>query len=333
MLSLKNPLALLLAGALAASTASAANPLVTHIFTADPAGRVFDGRIYVFTTHDEPDATYWDTVDWRLLSTDDLVTWKDHGSIFRAKDFAWATHWAWAPDCIAANGKYYLFLPVDRTKIGVAVGDHPAGPFRDAIGHALIDNAVLPDAGVEPIDPALLQDDDGQTYLYFGCRLPKVAKLRPSLTALDGGLQTVELLDAQGRPIPRAAAGKDPVLPEGYAEAPFVFKRAGKYYFVYSDGWLPDATLVYATGDRPTGPFTYAGKVMQHAASVTQHGSIVEFKGRWYLLYHTSELSHGNTFRRAVCIDELTFDAAGRIIPVVPTAAGPAPISAAAPAR
>jgi beta-xylosidase len=325
MKPLRYSLSALLATSLVSTIAWGENPVVTSIFSADPSGRVFNGRLYVYISHDLPDATYWDMVDWRLLSTADLVNWKDHGPIFRAKDFAWATHWAWAPDCVAANGKYYLFLPVDRTRIGVAVGESPEGPFKDAIGKPLIDNAVLPDAGPEPIDPALLQDDDGQTYLYFGCRKPEVVRLRPSLTELAGSLHTVSILDAHGTPVPLAAPGKDPILPEGYGEAPFVFKRAGKYYFVYSNGWAPSATQVYALGDRPMGPFTYAGKVMEHAASVTQHGSVVQFKGKWYVLYHTSELSNGNAFRRSVCIDELTFDANGRINTVVPTKSGPVP--------
>jgi len=122
-------------------------------------------------------------VDWRLLSTADLVQWRDHGSIFRVKDFAWASRWAWAPDCVKANGKYFLFLPVDRTKIGVAVGDKPEGPFKDAIGKPLVDGTATTKAGPEPIDPAVLQDDDGQSYLYLGCRQPKVVRLRPSLTS------------------------------------------------------------------------------------------------------------------------------------------------------
>ena len=122
---LKYSLLLLLGSSIASSVALGGNPLVTNIFTADPSGRVFGGRLYVYTSHDEPDATYWDMVDWRLLSTADLVTWKDHGSIFRVKDFAWASRWAWAPDCVQMSGKYYLFLPVDRTKIGVAVGNSP----------------------------------------------------------------------------------------------------------------------------------------------------------------------------------------------------------------
>ena len=319
-------LLLLLGSSLASSVAFGDNPLVANIFTADPTGRVFNGRLYVYTSHDLPDATYWDMVDWRLLSTTDVKTWRDHGSIFRVKDFAWASRWAWAPDCVQANGRYYLFLPVERTKIGVAVGDKPEGPFKDAIGKPLIDGTSTTKAGPEPIDPAVLQDEDGQTYLYFGCRQPKAVKLKPSLTETAGGLQDVSILDAQGKPVPKAAPGKDPILPEGYGEAPFVFKRAGKYYFVYSNGWAPSSTQVYAIGDHPMGPFTYAGKVMEHAASVTQHGSVVQFKNKWYVLYHTSELSNGNTFRRSVCIDELTFDGNGRIKTVTPTKNGPLPV-------
>jgi hypothetical protein len=92
--------------------------------------------------------------------------------------------------------------------------------------------------------------------------------------------------------------------------------------------WAPDSTQVYAIGDSPKGPFTYAGKVMEHAASVTQHGSVVEFRGKWYVFYHTSELSNGNSFRRSVCVDELTFAADGRINTVTPTEAGPVPAAA-----
>ena len=326
MITLKCALGMLLGSALAAGAAAAGNPLVTDIFTADPAGRVYGDRLYVYTSHDLPDATYWDMVDWRLLSTADLATWKDHGSILRVKDFAWASRWAWAPDAVQANGKFYLFVPVDRTKIGVAVGETPEGPFKDAIGQPLIDHATMPEVGVEPIDPALLIDDDGQAYLYFGCRNLKVVKLEPSLTKLAGAVQSMTLLDPEGNPIPVAAPGKQPALPMGYGEAPHVFKREGRYYFVYSNGWARESTVVYATGDSPTGPFTYVGKVMEHVACVTHHASVLPFKGKWYVLYHTSELSAGNAYRRAVCIDELTFDANGRINVLTATKQGPAPV-------
>ncbi|MGD0767441.1 MAG: family 43 glycosylhydrolase [Tepidisphaeraceae bacterium] len=308
--------------------ARAGNPVVKDIFTADPCARVFGDRLYVYASHDQPDANYWDMVDWRLLSTTDMATWKDHGSIFSLKGFAWATRWAWAPDCVNANGKYYLFLPVDRSKIGVAVGDTPEGPFKDAIGKPLIDNALMPAAGAEPIDPAVLIDDGGGSYLYFGCRAPKVVKLNPSMTGLAGEIQDVVFLDSHGAPIELAQPGQNPVLPQGYGEGPFVFKRGGKYYFVYSNGWAPTSTQVYAMADNPMGPFTYAGKVMEHAASVTQHGSVVQFRGKWYVFYHTSELSNGNSFRRSVCVDELTFGEDGKINVVTPTHAGPAPLPA-----
>jgi len=225
---------------------------------------------------------------------------------------------------VNANGRYYLILPVDRSKIGVAVGDTPEGPFKDAIGKPLIDNALMPAAGAEPIDPAVLTDDDGVSYLYFGCRAPKVVKLDASMTRLAGDIQDIQLLDSQGKPIPVAQPDQQPVLPQGYGEAPFMFKRNGKYYFVYSNGWAATSTQVYAMGDSPMGPFGYAGKVMEHAASVTQHGSVVEFRGKWYVFYHTSELSNGNSFRRSVCVDELTFGEDGRINMVTPTHAGPA---------
>jgi len=306
------------------------NPLVSHIFTADPTARAFGDRVYLYVTHDEPDATYWNTVDWRLFSTSDMVTWKDHGAIFDLKGFSWATKWAWAPECVKANGRYYLFLPTDRSKIGVAVSDSPEGPFKDAIGKPLIDNVTMPEAGPEPIDPAVLVDDDGQFYLFFGCRDPKVVKLDATLTKLAGSIKTLAMVDAQGKPLPIAVPGKNPVLPEGYGEAPFIFKRAGKYYFVYSNGWAKESTLVYALGDAPTGPFTYVGKVMEHVACVTHHASIVEFHGKWFVFYHTSEISNGNVYRRGVCADELTFDATGKIIPVTATKQGPAKVGSAA---
>jgi beta-xylosidase len=297
----------------------AANPLVRHLFTADPAARVFGDRLYVYTSHDQNDATYYDMVDWWLFSTDDLVTWKDHGAVFQLKGFAWAKKFAWAPDALSANGKYYLFLPTDRNKIGVAVADTPAGPFKDAIGAPLIDYATMPEAGSEPIDPALYTDNDGSTWLYFGCRQPMVVKLDRSMTKLAGPLRQIVILDPSGQPVPRAKPDQQPPIPMGYGEAPSMFKRDGRYYFVYSNGWAKDSTLVYAIGDSPAGPFTYQGKVMNHVACSTHHGMVGEFRGKWYVFYHTAELSGSNGFRRSVCVDELTFAPDGQIIPVTAT--------------
>jgi len=312
-------LLLLLCIALFAPTVKASNPIIRHMFTADPSARIFDGRLYLYTSHDRDDATSYNMVDWWVFSTDDMVSWKDHGAAFKLKDFAWAKEKAWAPDAISANGKYYLFLPTDRSKIGVAVSDKPDGPFVDAIGAPLIDNAVMPEAGAEPIDPAILVDDDGTTWLYFGCRLPMVVKLDPTLTKLAGPLEKLVILDASGKPVPQALPGKDPLRPAGYGEGPSMFKRDGRYYFVYSNGWATGTTLVYAIGNSPTGPFTYQGPVMFPVACSTHHGMVGKFKGKWYVFYHTAELSGGNGYRRSVCVDELTFDTEGKIIPVAGT--------------
>lgn len=309
-------LALLLILALSPSTMKASNPIVRDKFTADPSARVFDGRLYLYTSHDRDDADSYNMVDWWVFSTDDLVTWRDHGAAFRLTDFSWAKEKAWAPDAISANGKYYLFLPTDRSKIGVAVSDKPEGPFVDAIGAPLIDNAIMPEAGVEPIDPAIFVDDDGTTWLYFGCRQPMVVKLDPSLTKVAGPLKKLAILTESGEPVPQAPPGEDPQRPAGYGEAPSMFKREGRYYFVYSNGWATGTTLVYATGDSPTGLFTYQGPVMFPVDCSTHHGMVGEFKDKWYVFYHTAELSGGNGYRRSVCVDELTFDSDGRIIPV-----------------
>lgn len=302
-----------------APTVKASNPIIRHMFTADPSARTFDGRLYLYTSHDRDGATSYNMVDWWVFSTDDMVSWKDHGAAFKLKDFAWAKEKAWAPDAISANGKYYLFLPTDRSKIGVAVSDKPDGPFVDAIGAPLIDNAVMPEAGAEPIDPAILVDDDGTPWLYFGCRLPMVVKLDSTLTKLAGPLRKLVILDASGKPVPQALPGKDPQRPAGYGEGPSIFKRDGRYYFVYSNGWATGTTLVYAIGDSPTGPFTYQGPVMFPVRCSTHHGMVGKFKGKWYVFYHTAELSGGNGYRRSVCVDELTFDTEGKIIPVAGT--------------
>ncbi len=201
------------------------NPLVKDIFTADPSARVFGDRLYVYTSHDRKEATTFDMVDWRLLSTMDMKNWTEHPAPFTLKGFAWATDCAWAPDCVMSGGKYFLYLPVDRTKIGVAVGDRPEGPFKDAIGKPLIDNVVMPKAGIEPIDPAILQDDDGQSYLYFGCRDAKVVKLDASMTKLAGEIRDVVIVNAEGKALATATGGDNPVLPEGYAEAPFMCRK------------------------------------------------------------------------------------------------------------
>ncbi|ANQ47438.1 family 43 glycosylhydrolase [Flammeovirga sp. MY04] len=306
----------------------AQNPFITHKFTADPSARVFNDRLYVYTSHDEDDATYFDMRDWAVFSSKDVKNWKEHPIPFSLKDIAWADTMAWAPDCVHRNGQYYFYYPVERIKIGVAVGDRPEGPFKDVLGKPIIDFINEPNVGPEPIDPNIFIDDDGQAYMYFGCRYPKVTRLKENMIERSGELIDIKILDQDGQILEyiekkegeeniQANYGGDGV----YGEAPWLFKRNGIYYFTYANGWSKDATMVYATSDSPTGPFTYQGKVMQPVSSSTSHGSVVEFKGDWYVFYHTMDIS-GKNFKRSICVDKLFFDKNGKIITVTPTREG-----------
>lgn len=304
------------------------NPFVTHKFTADPSARVFNGRLYVYTSHDQENAKYFDMLDWACFSTTNMVDWKDHGTIFSLEDIKWADKWAWAPDAINRNGKYYLYYPVERKKIGVAVSDKPEGPFKDPLGQPLVDSTEEPFAGAEPIDPAILIDEDRQAYMYFGCREARVVKLKKNMIERDGSLLEVVILDKQGKKLMWKKKKKEEAslqINHGgdgvYGEGPWVFKKDNLYYYVYSNGWAKDATMVYATSQNPLGPFVYQGKVMESVSSGTSHGSIVKYKGQWYVFYHTKDLS-ANGFKRSICVDKLSFNDKGEIIPVTPTRTG-----------
>lgn len=287
------------------------NPLVRHVFTADPTARVFGDTLYLYTSHDEKVEGHFEMVDWRVFSSPDLLNWTDHGSFFGLEDIPWASARAWAPDCVQRNGKYYYYYPVEQTMIGVAVSDSPVSGFIDS-GKPMVNNAGQTDiVGREPIDPAILIDDDGQAYMYFGCRDFRMVRLKENMVETEGEIEKPVIL---GNEEDKEGFGGY------YAEAPFIFKRNGTYYLMYSNGWDMEASsLVYATADNPCGPFTYRGEVMQCTHSGTYHGSIVQFKGQWYVFYHTTALSDGVGTNRSVCFDKLEFDADGGIIKIIPT--------------
>jgi len=259
--------------------------------------------MYVYTSHDEDTATYFNMIDWHVFSTENMVDWTDHGAVFSLNDIEWADKWAWAPDCVERNGKYYFYYPVERAKIGVAISDSPTGPFVDKIGKPLIDNTGQVDhIGKEPIDPSVLIDE-GQAYMYFGCREPKVVKLKEAIMEIDGDVQDLEIIGNEN----------DKEHYGGFfGEAPWVFKRNGIFYLLYSNGWGKESTLVYATSKHPMGPFNFEGEVMDVVNSWTSHGSIVNFKDKWYVFYHNMDLSKNN-YRRSICFDEITFDKEGKI--------------------
>lgn len=261
-------------------------------FQADPSARVFHGRLYVYPSHDLAGSKDWDMVDWHAFSTADMVHWQDHGVIFSLKDITWADKHAWAPDCIERNGKYYFYFPADD-QIGVAIADSPTGPFKDALGKPLI---LRNEVAVRSIDPNIFVDDDGQAYLYFGNSHDKVAvvKLKADMITRDGPNQILDL--------------------PHYHEGIWVHKRNGLYYFSYPSyrGDQIANLMEYSVARSPLGPFEYKGVILDnHSRNV--HGSIAEFKGKWWVFYHVAGPS---PYERRVFVAPLHYNPDGTIQPV-----------------
>ena len=315
-------------------------PLVTHIYTADPSAHVFNGKIYVYPSHDlehdgedNDDGDEYQMEDYHILSLDNLdAPCVDNGEALNMRDVPWVSKQMWAPDCAFKNGKYYLYVPARdkdlRVHIGVAVSDSPVGPFKPE------DNYIK---GSFSIDPAVLVDDDGSAYIYFGglwggqlekwqtgefvenpaeipadakALGPQVAKLTDDMLQFADGPEEITILDENGEPI--KAGDED----RRYFEGPWMHKYNGKYYLSYSTGTTH--YLVYAIGDSPKGPFTYQGRILEPVIGWTTHHSIVEYEGKWYLFYHDSSLSGGVNHRRCVKFRELKYDENGKIIPMKP---------------
>jgi beta-xylosidase len=300
---------LLLGLCAAAAAAPAAQPLSSR-FNADPSPHYFQtahgGGYYLYATDDASNSgTYWDSTSWRLYTSPDLQQWKDAGVPLDVRVFGWARPdaKAWAPDAVARNGKYYFYAPIGGDRIGVAVADDPAGPFRDARSDALVDKARDANAGAEPIDPQVLVDDDGQAYLVFGTRVPKVVRLAADMIHLAGPIQDVVVTG-----FPKDDPKKK------YGEAPFLHKHAGRYYFSFSTGW--PGQIVYATSTSPTGPFQYRGVILDYLAISTNHQAIIEQDGTSYLFYHDALLPGGGDHRRSIIIAPLTYQANGDIVEV-----------------
>src|SRR5688572_9108512 len=265
-------------GLLLATTAFATNPFVMDQFTADPTARVFEGKVYVYPSHDirEP-AGYkgrpnWFVMeDYHVFSSDNLTDWKDHGVILTRNDVAWAdpdAYAMWAPDCVFKDGKYYFYFPAmakggGGMRIGVAIADKPYGPFQ-----AL----ATPIENVKGIDPGVFIDKDGSAYLSWSATDKLfIAKLKPNMIEIEGEPQAIDNL-------PR----------NGLQEGPFQFERNGIYYLTYPHKANKIERLEYATSSAPMGPFKWAGAFLDESESGcwTVHQSIVEYQGQWYLFYH-----------------------------------------------
>lgn len=306
---------------LLAGVVSAQNPFIKGQFTADPTARVFNGKMYVYPSHDIPAPAdkpnlrkdWFCMADYHVFSSENLTDWTDHGVIVTQEKVAWVNDEAysmWASDCVYKDGMYYFYFPSivkpdSITKkfgmmIGVAISDRPDGGFVPM---------EEPIKGVYGIDPCTLIDDDGQAYMYWGGgqRL-QGARLKPNMLQLDSEPVLIEK------------------LPDGMKEGPFVFKRKGKYYFTFP--WVPKEgeteNLSYAMGDSPLGPFEYKGLIMDQSPTKcwTNHHSIVEYKGEWYLFYHHNDYSPAFDKNRSVRIDKIYFNEDGTIRKVTPTLRG-----------
>jgi len=287
------------------------NPLVTHIFTADPNAVTYGDRVYVYVSHDVDGQENFDMVDYRGFSSSDMVNWQDHGVLIHADSLPWATN-LYAPGACSKDGKYYLYIPNSGSGIGVAVADDPGGPFVDPLGSALVTKSTPGVTDVDWLfDPACLVDDDGQAYLYFGGG--------PEGTGDNGrvirlGDDMISLEDASATTI---------VMP-GFFEAAHPFKHEGTYYLQYSSDFSAShgAALEYMMSADPMTGFEHQGALLPNAAinrNNNNHGSLVAFMGHTYLFYHArkleQELGVDKVNNRSVALQEVTFSADGKIVP------------------
>jgi arabinoxylan arabinofuranohydrolase len=295
--------------------ARADNPIVQTIYTADPAPLVHNGRLYVYTGHDEDGSTYFTMRDWRVYSTTDMANWTDHGSPMSLATFSWASADAWAGHVTARNGRFYWYVPVKnratgRMAIGVGVSNSPTGPFTDAIGRPLVENGE--------IDPNVLVDDDGQAYLYWGNPNLWYVRLNADMISYSGGVSQIPLTTA-GFGTRSGNTGR----PTLYEEGPWVYKRNGLYYNVFAAECCSEF-IGYSTAPGPTGPWTYRGTVMpRQGGSFTNHAGVIDFNGGSYFFYHNGALPGGGGFTRSVAVERFTYRSDGTIPTINMTTAGP----------
>jgi beta-xylosidase len=326
--------------------AHAANPIVPGWY-ADPEIRIFGDTYWIYPTYSADDGTpqprpvfteqqarmrarsdliwapFLKQTFLDAFSSRDLVHWTRHPHVLDVEHVGWAAYAVWAPSAVAHDGKYYLFFGANDIKsngqlggIGVAVSDRPGGPFRDALGKPLVGEIRN---GAQPIDQMVFQDDDGQTYMvYGGWKHANVVKLAPDLLSVV--------------PFPDGTTYKEITPDPDYVEGPFMAKRRGVYYFMWSEGdWTgPDYRVAYAMGPTPFGPFKRIGTILAQDGRIARgagHHSIVNVPGtdEWYIAYHRRPLDETDGNHRELAIERLYFNGDGTIRPVVMTNEGVAP--------
>ena len=306
---------------------NAQNPFVQTWYTSDPAPMVHGDRIYVYTGHDEDNATFFWMQEWRVYSSADMVNWTDHGSPLALESFSWADDRAWASQCIERNGKFYWYICAHSSiskgmAIGVAVADSPTGPFHDAIGKPLYE-----DGKWDHIDPTVFIDDDGQAWIAWGNPQVYYAKLNEDMISFAGEVKTVPMTEeAFGSPaMNKRERGKK--YKDSYVEGPWLSKRGKTYQLLYAAGGVPEH-ISYSTAPSFEGPWTYAGEIMplSETGSFTNHCGVADFKGHSYFFYHTGKLPGGGGFGRSVAVEEFEYNKDGSFPTIMPTNEGVKPI-------
>lgn len=295
---------------------SGTNPIITNVYTADPAAMVAGNTVYLYTGHDENQASFYTMNDWRCYSSQDMTNWTSYGSILSYTNFAWATGSAWASQCVQKNGKYYWFVTLFGTNnyqgasyygnnVGVAVSDSPSGPFQDARGTPLIKDGMTTGGDIwDDIDPTVFTDTNGVSWLGWGHGTFYLAQLDDSMTNLASPIQAYHL--------------------PYYTEGPWLHRHGNLYYLSYASTPPGGSEQIrYATAPSVTGPWTPRGLVAGNADnSYTIQDSIIDFNGQAYFFYHNGDLSGGGSFDRSVCLDYLYYNPDGTIQPVAQTVSG-----------
>lgn len=292
------------------TTTQPGNPIIRHLFTADPTVIEHDGTVYLYTGHDETPlgVQEYDMHDWRCFSSADMRSWQEHPVPLRASDFSWARDRAFASQVVQRDGKFYWYISVAHASaagraIGVAVADRPTGPFTDARGSALITTDMRTADGevMDIIDPAAIIDDDGQAYLFWGKARCYYASLAANMTELAGRIKSVSLPD--------------------FMEGAHVHKRKGWYYLSY--GYQFPQKVGYAMSRNIHGPWQFMGILNEIPGNCqTNRPAIIDFKGKSYFFYHNGALKDGGSYRRSVCVDYLHYNADNTMKRVAMTSEG-----------
>ena len=303
----------------------AQNPVIRDQFTADPTARVFNNKVYLYPSHDivppEGQRQDWFCMeDYHVFSSENLTDWTDHGVIVTQNKVPWVrpdSYSMWAPDCVERNGKYYFYFPSAPKDgrgfgVGVAIADSPEGPFIPE---------PEPIKGINGIDPCVLLASDGNAYIFWGAG--RCAKLKDNMKEIadDTPTETVKWGD---REFEMKGVNCLKGLPSRQAEGPFAFEYNGNYYLTYPYVRENTEVLGYAMSKNPMGPYEYKGLIMpEHENGCwTNHHSIVNYKGQWYLFYHQNAFSPRDDKRRSVQIDKLYFNPDGTIQEVKKTMRG-----------